>query len=80
MHSFSTSRTPQLQLMAQQPSTEECWTPPKKKPHIQRQKRNPNKIVGEAKSRLESNPIPARDARRAQQNPETPQKLRQTCL
>ena len=37
-------------------------------------------MVGEAKSRLESNPIPARDARRAHQDPETPEKLRQTCL
>ena len=29
MYSFSTARTPQLQLMAQQPSIRECWIPPK---------------------------------------------------
>ena len=33
----------------------------KKIPHIQGQRRSPNKMVGGAKSRLESNPIPARD-------------------
>ena len=34
-------------------------------PHIQGQ-RNPSKIVGGAKSHLEANPIPARDAQRVQ--------------
>ena len=37
------------------------------RPHIEGQ-RNPSKIVGGANSRLESNPIPARDAQRAQTN------------
>ena len=43
-------------------------------------------MVGGAKSRLESNPIPARDAQRAQkkfcahQNPETPQRLTEPDL
>ena len=32
----------------------------KKTPHIQGQRRSPSKTVGEAKSRLESNPIPTR--------------------
>ena len=34
--------------------------------HIQRQRRRPSKTVGGAKSCLESNPIPTRDAQRAQ--------------
>ena len=53
----------------------------KKLPHIQRQRRSPSKMVRGAKSLLESNPIPPRDAHRAQtklcvhQDPETPQRL-----
>ena len=37
-------------------------------PHIQGQRRSPRKMVGGAESPLESNPIPARDAQRAQTN------------
>ena len=57
----------------------------KKIPHIQGQCRSPSKMVGGAKSHLELNPIPARDAWRAQtktcahQDPETPL-LSQTYL
>ena len=40
----------------------------KKIPHIQGQRRIPSKMVGGAKSCLESNPIPARDSWRAQTN------------
>ena len=41
--------------------------PTKKKiPYVQEQRSGPNKMVGGAKSCLESNPIPARDAQRAQ--------------
>ena len=50
--------------------------------HVKGQ-RSPNKTVGGAKSRLESNPIPARDAWRAQRKPaqqESPQTLSQACL
>ena len=35
-------------------------------PHTQGQRRSPRKMVGGAKSCLESNTIPARDAQRAQ--------------
>ena len=58
-------------------------------PHVQDQRRNPSKMVGGAKSHLESNPIPARKAQRPQtnlvpptpaQDPETPQRLRQNCV
>ena len=53
-------------------------------PHIQLQRRSPGKMVGGVKSCLESNPIDARDAQRAQTKPcahqEIPQKLSQTCL
>ena len=31
MHSSSPARTPKLQLAAEQPSTGDCWIPPKKK-------------------------------------------------
>ena len=53
-------------------------------PHAQGQRRNTSKMVGGAKSRLESNPITTRDTQRAQTTPsvhqETLQRLRQTCL
>ena len=57
----------------------------KNMPHIQGQSRSPSKMVGRAKLHLELNPIPARDAWRAQtktcvhQDPETPL-LSQTSL
>ena len=66
MCSSSLERTPKLQLAAEQPWTGECWIPPKKIPHIQGQRKSPSKVVGGAKSHLESNPIPTRDAQRAQ--------------
>ena len=70
MCSSSPARTPKLQLTAEQPSTGECWIPPKKKiPHFQGQRRSPNKMVGGMKSHLESNPIPTRDTQRAQTKP-----------
>ena len=52
--------------------------------HFQGQRRSPSKTVGGAKSHLESNPIPTRDAQRAQtkpcvhQDPEIPH--RPECL
>ena len=42
-----------------------CWSNFEEIPHIQGQRRSPNKMVGGAKSSLESSPIPARDAQRA---------------
>ena len=73
-----------LILAAEHPLAGECWIPPKKDTHVQGQRRSPNKTVGGVKSRLESNPIPARDTWRAQTKPcahqETPQRLNQTCL
>ena len=53
----------------EQPSTGQCWIPPKKITHVQGQRRSPSKMVGGAKSCLESNPIPARDTQRAQTKP-----------
>ena len=58
----------------------------KKISHVQGQRRSPSMMVGGAKSCLESNPIPARDTRRAKtkpcvhQDPETTQRLSQTCV
>ena len=78
MQSSSPVRPPKLQLTAEQPSTGQCWIPPEKEPCVQVQRRSPNKMVGGAKSCLESNPIPTRDTWRAQtkpcvhQDPETP--------
>ena len=68
MCSSSPVRTPKLQLVGEQSSTGECWFLPKKILHVQGQRRSPNKTVGGAKSCLESNPIAARDAWRAQTN------------
>ena len=52
--------------------------------HIQGQRRGPSKMIGGAKSCLESNPLPTRDEQRAQTKPcmhqETPERLNQTCL
>ena len=48
--------------------TGECWIPPKIG-HAQAQRRSPNKMVGGVKSCLESNPIPTRDAQKAQTKP-----------
>ena len=49
-----------------------CWSGCEEIPHVQEQRRSPSKTVGGVNSRLESNPIPARDAQRAQTNPEDP--------
>ena len=43
-----------------------CWSNFEEMSHIQGQRRSPSKMVGEVKSHLESNSIPARDAQRAQ--------------
>ena len=81
---FST-RTPKLQLAAEQPSTGECWIPPKKDTHVQGQRKRPSEMVERVKSCLEANSILTGDARKAQtkpcvhQDPETPQRLSQTC-
>ena len=58
----------------------------KKKSQFQRQRRSPNKMVGGAKLFLESNLILTRDAWRTQtnscahQDPDVPQRLRETYL
>ena len=43
-----------------------CWRDFEEIPHVQGQRRRPSNTVGGAKSRLGSNPIPARDIQRAQ--------------
>ena len=45
-----------------------CWSGREKIPHAQGQRRSPSKMVEAANSRLESNPLPPRDAQRAQTN------------
>ena len=71
-----------LQLAAEQSSAGECSISPKKDTSVQGQSRSPHKMVGGVKSCLESNPIPTRNARRAQtkpcahQEPGTPQETK----
>ena len=43
-------RTPESQLAAGQSSTRRHWNSPKKIPHIQRQRRSHNEMVGGAQS------------------------------
>ena len=80
------SENSKLQFTSDQPSTGECWIPPNNDTPCPKQRSSTNKIVGGAKSQLESNPIPSRGAQRASakacahQDPETPQRLSQTCL
>ena len=69
MYSSSPVRTPKLQFIAEQPSIEECWIPPKKDTEHQGQRRSPRKMVGGAKLCLETNPIFTRDTWRAQTKP-----------
>ena len=44
------------------------WSSYEEIPYIQEQRRSPSKMVGGAKSCLESNPISTRDVQRAQTN------------
>ena len=68
------------------PRQENVGSHQKKMPQVQGQRTSPPKMVGGTKLLLETNPIPARDPGRAQtkpcvhQDPETPQRLSQTCL
>ena len=86
MRASSPVRTPKLQLAAEQVSTGEGWLPPKNDISRPRVKEEPQQDGRRGKLHLESNPIPARDAQRAQtktcalQDPETPQRLSQTYL
>ena len=86
MCSSSSARTPKLQAAAEQPSTGECWIPPKEIPHIQRQRRSPPKMVGGAKLCLKLNLFPPETLRGHKQNlvhnrTQGPHKrLSQTCL
>ena len=80
------ARTPKYNLLLNIHRQENVESHQKKIPHIQGQRKSPSKMVGGVKSHLESNPIPARDAWRAQtkpcahQDPEAPQRLSQTCI
>ena len=42
------------------------WSNCEEIPHVQEQRRSPNKMVGGANSSLDSNPIPSRNAQKAQ--------------
>ena len=86
MCSSSPVRTPKLQLAAEQLSTGECWIPPKKDNPHPRSKEKPQqdgrrgeiafRIKPHTRLRhLEGSNIPC-----AHQDPETPQRLNQTCV
>ena len=78
VHPSSPVRTPKLQLAAERLLTGECWIPPKKISYIQGQRRSPNKMVGVAKSLLESNPISSKESQRVQTKPCVPQTPQET--
>ena len=58
-----------MKIAANNHQQENVGSHPKKIPHIQGQRRSPNKMVGGAKSCLESNPILTGDAWRTQTKP-----------
>ena len=60
----------------------QCWSDCEVILHAQEQRRSPSKMVGGAKSGLESNPIPTRDTQRVQTNlvHTRTQRLRQNCV
>ena len=90
MSSSSPDRIPKFQLTAEQPlvvhQQENVGSHPKRYPMFKGKREAPNKMVGVAKSCLESSPLPTRDAWRAQtkpcmhQDPEKTHRPSQTCL
>ena len=58
-----------LSMGSQRVRQEKVGSHQKKIPHVQGQRRSPKKTGGGEKSHLDSNPITARDARRAQTKP-----------
>ena len=46
MHSSSPARAPKLQLAVEQPLTGECCKPPKRIPHVQKQRSHSKMVVG----------------------------------
>ena len=57
-----------MKIAANNHQQENVGSHPKEIPHIQGQRSSPSNTVRGVKSCLESNPIPARDAQRAQTN------------
>ena len=58
MLSIPPARTPESQLTAEQSSIGRHWNSPKKIPHIQRQRRSHNEMVGGGIT-IKSNPVTA---------------------
>ena len=69
MRLSSTVSMPKLHLSAEQPSTGECWIPPKKYTLCPRAKEKSKQDGGGYKITFKSNTMPTRDARRAQIKP-----------
>ena len=86
MHSSSPARTPKLQLAAEQPSTEECWIPPKKDTPRPRAKEKPQKDGkrGEIGIRIKPHTcqrhLEGSNKSCADEDPETPQRLSQNYV
>ena len=51
VYSLPLARAPESQLTAEQSLTGRCWNSPKKMPHIQRQRKSRNEMVGGAESK-----------------------------
>ena len=86
MHSSSPVRTPKLQLAAEQPSTGECWIPPKKDTPCPRAKETPQQDGGRGEIVFRIKPHTCQRHSEGSnklcvhQDPETPQRLRQNCV
>ena len=56
MHSSPPVTAPKSQLAVEQPSSGECWNPPKEDTHIQRHRRSHNIMVGGVQSQKNQSP------------------------
>ena len=86
VNSSSPVRTPELQLTAKQPSTGECWIPPKKDtPHPRAKERlqqdgRRGEIMFRIKPLTHQRHSEGSNKTCVHQDPETPQRLSQNCV
>ena len=86
VYSSAPARTPKLQFTAEQPSTKECWIPPKKDTSCPRAKEEPQqdsrrgKIMFRIKPHSHQKHSEGSNKFCVHQDPETSQRLSQTCL
>jgi len=83
---ISPVRTPKLQLVAEQPSTGECWIPPKRDAPHPRAKEKPQQDGRRGKITFRIKPHTCQRCLKgskkpcAHQDPEIPLRLRQNCV